>query len=171
MCNEFEKSTRVFNGTYTIQNRSSSDYRTFRIRTQPDNARFKPGERIIAMRIGPDNSFRSWLQFGTITDEGISVWFKQRERMTKFARAFWAIVAEEKFGDQYEVMASTTCLRCNRELTTPESIRCGIGPVCAERVTEMVNGKTVTVAEAERIRRIARRYKELKQQISSIVGE
>lgn len=165
-----ERVTRVFNGTYTIQNRATSDYRTFRIRTQKDDAKFAPGQRIISLRTGPGNSWQDWRQFGFVTEDGIKVW-RSKSNLIPLAKAFWAIVAEERFGEQYEVLVSATCFRCNRELTVPASIKSGIGPVCADRMTEVVNGQTMTVAEADRIRSIARQYKKLQAEIARVKAE
>ena len=35
--------------------------------------------------------------------------------------------------DGHELLVSRHCLRCNRVLTTPESIESGVGPECAKR--------------------------------------
>ena len=37
-------------------------------------------------------------------------------------------------GREYRLMASTSCIRCNRKLTNPESVRNGIGPECIKMV-------------------------------------
>jgi hypothetical protein len=44
----------VFNGTYTITS-PTGEHRTFRIKTQKDDARFAPGKRTIALLTGSDN--------------------------------------------------------------------------------------------------------------------
>jgi len=41
-------------------------------------------------------------------------------------RGFWS-------GEGYTLLHSGRCVACNRELTDPESIRLGIGPVCGGR--------------------------------------
>lgn len=49
------------------------------------------------------------------------------------AKAFaWAW--EHLDSDKFELWHSGKCSRCNRELTDPESIARGIGPVCAEKI-------------------------------------
>lgn len=35
--------------------------------------------------------------------------------------------------DQFEFWHAGTCGRCGRDLTDPESIKCGLGPVCREK--------------------------------------
>ena len=37
------------------------------------------------------------------------------------------------FGEGYRLLREGRCVRCNRKLTDPESIRTGIGPVCGGR--------------------------------------
>jgi hypothetical protein len=45
----------------------------------------------------------------------------------------WLDGAFSKWADRgYRIHLEGRCLRCNRPLTTPESIRRGIGPICAE---------------------------------------
>jgi hypothetical protein len=45
----------IFNGRYTIQNRTTGEHRTFIIRTQPKDSKFAPGCRVAALLTGPDN--------------------------------------------------------------------------------------------------------------------
>ena len=43
------------NGRFTVTSTKTGEHRTFRIRTQPDDAKFAPKERVITLLIGPDN--------------------------------------------------------------------------------------------------------------------
>jgi hypothetical protein len=57
----------------------------------------------------------------------------------KFAWMLWDLGAcggarLERILPGYRLLVEGTCVRCNRRLTTPESIESGIGPVCAGRV-------------------------------------
>jgi hypothetical protein len=136
---------RLFNGFYTIRNRQTGEHRTFRIATQAEDARFAPGERIVSLLVGQDNS-HDYKGFGFVKkdESGIVVWKKLRSRdMGKpsnhemFAKMIWALSAPEGQGqwwkDRYELMLSKRCVRCNRRLTNPESVESGIGPDCAGR--------------------------------------
>ena len=51
------------NGEITLTNRETGEHRTFRIRTNKEDARFAPGERVIALLTGPDNT-TSYTGFG-----------------------------------------------------------------------------------------------------------
>lgn len=130
----------IFNGIYTILNKESGQHRTFRIRTQAEDAKFAPGSRIVALLTGPDNT-SDYRGFGFVQKNGwITLWKKNQtphyEGLAKAIRL--ASKAIEKGEDSfttpkatYSVELSKRCLRCNRTLTTPESLTRGYGPECA----------------------------------------
>lgn len=117
------------NGSVTITS-PTGEHRTFNIRTQPDDSRFAPGQRVVRLLTGPDD----WQGFGFVSDNGtIRVW----KRYQGTAHATYARMLErpESFvAKGAEYLFSGRCRVCNRELTHPESIASGIGPVCAGRV-------------------------------------
>jgi|TARA_R110002096_G_scaffold55026_3_gene141591 hypothetical protein len=122
------------NGTLTVSNPATGKHRTFRIKTQKDDARFAPGERVISLLVGPDNT-SDYRGFGFVVDGRVKVWrrFETVEggQFTRYSRMLNSLEAEcEKFG--LVVDFATNCRRCNRQLTTPESVQSGIGPVCAK---------------------------------------
>jgi len=137
----------LYNGVYTMEN-EKGEHRTFRIRTQPEDANFAPGERIVSLLTGPDNVY-DYQGFGFLKADGsIILWKKYRNHTFEYYRELLytlslyieqsdieEVEAEIEYrGRSYKVMVSKRCIRCNRELTTPESIRAGIGPVCAEKM-------------------------------------
>jgi len=139
-----------FNGTYTIQNLSSEEHRTFSIKTQPDGSRFAPGKRVVALLTGPNNE-SDYQGFGFLNDDGIAVWKSKRGQgklsaFDHYARILHLAVTSihgddeevqgkiDYAGRTYEVRLSKTCRVCNRKLTDPTSIRNGIGKTCSERV-------------------------------------
>lgn len=125
----------LFNGKITLRNRETGEHRTFRIRTQKEDAKFAPGKRIIALLSGPDNC-NDYQGFGFVDDSGITVWTKkrgdgERSKFQWFAIMLWGTATEQGGWDaKYEIMVEKKCLRCNRTLTEPESIIQGIGPIC-----------------------------------------
>ncbi len=132
----------IQNGTYTIRNRHTGDYRTFRLRTQKEEARFAPGERILSLLTGSDNE-NSYTGIGFVRDRELRTWSRVAgTQFTTLGQMFMLVVLNEvapaKLGgswqDHYEVMHAGTCVRCNRKLTRPESIESGIGPECASRM-------------------------------------
>ena len=120
---------KTHNGTLTIGNPATGEHRTFQVRTQPEDSDFAAGERVVALLSGPDNT-ADYRPFGFVTDAGIRVWRRHRgtvfDAYARMLNSPAAWIAKHQLSYQF----ATTCRRCNRQLTDPESIRTGIGPVC-----------------------------------------
>jgi hypothetical protein len=118
------------NGTITVENPGSGDHRTFKISTQPDSAKFAPGKRIVSLLTGPSNT-EDFTAFGFVEDNGrITLWSKYRTPHYQ-KLAFLLEKPEQasaKWGMSY--LWAARCRRCNRTLTTPDSVNTGIGPNC-----------------------------------------
>jgi len=140
-----EKIRPILNGTFTIRNRKTGEYRTFKIHTQPEGG-FCAGRRIVSVLVGPDN-VSNYGGFAFVNDagDGIDVWHSKRRREendnkpTAYEWFGWMLadlLAHDgsRFGDRYDVLETRRCLICNRKLTTPESIERGIGPICEGRM-------------------------------------
>lgn len=121
------------NGVYTVTSSKTGEHRTFMIRTQDTDAAFAPGERIVALLTGPDNE-NDYQPFGFVKPGGrIVVWKKHRGgEFEQLARMLEHLEEHQQAG-RVAVDHEGRCRRCNRRLTTPESIRSGIGPVCERR--------------------------------------
>jgi hypothetical protein len=119
------------NGTITITNAATGQHRTFRIKTQKADAKFAPGERIVSLLTGPDNE-QSFTQFGFVKSNGyIALWNKYR---TATFRTYCRMLRYPgEYADRCEYLYEGRCRRCDRKLTVPESIKSGIGPVCATK--------------------------------------
>ena len=130
--------SRIPNGLYTLQFPDGS-HRTFRIYTKKQDAKFAPGKRIFAILIGPDNT-ADFEGVGFVDDSGIHVWRSKKgsavkpSKIEEYAGLVWKL-ADGEVIDGYELSISKRCLRCNRELTTPESIDREIGPECWRIIT------------------------------------
>ncbi len=132
-------SPTIHNGTFTIES-PRGGHRTFRIRTQKKDATFAPGKRVVALMDGPDNE-SSYRPFGFVNDTGIVVWAKFRGMMKLSAFDHYACMVWEMGTNDnsryhqwgYELLLEGRCIICNRKLTTPGSIRSGVGPICAGR--------------------------------------
>jgi len=139
----------LFNGTYTLVNEEGV-HKTFLVKTQKKDARFAAGERMVSLLTGTDNE-SSYKGFAFVKDDDrILVWRKKRGngKMSAFdyfayllPKAAQSLIGEEgeelegEFevnGRKYKVLLSKKCMYCNRKLTTPESIRRGVGPECAK---------------------------------------
>ena len=130
----------IYNGTYTLSH--AKGHFTVRIKTQPKDASFAPGSRVIALMRGTDNECEgSYKPFGFVRDGRIILWNRYREDATFKRLAHLMTLAITRFEDRdevaledrgrlYTVQVSKVCCVCNRKLTNPESIRAGIGPEC-----------------------------------------
>jgi hypothetical protein len=128
---------RIHNGRYTIES-ASGQHRTFEIRTQKPDAEFAPGKRILSILTGPENTV-DYARFAFVDEMGIHVWAsraKQNDMYQVYAEQLWSLALDGAFSPfsevGYRLLMEGRCVVCNRPLTTPESIRSGIGPICAE---------------------------------------
>lgn len=123
------------NGILTVKSNATGDHRTFRIRTQPADARFAPGERIVSMLGGQDNG-RDYRPFGfvkALAAGRVAIAVFKRLRGGQFdalARMLEAIGEHEAAG-RVALNFEGRCRKCNRRLTTPESVASGLGPICS----------------------------------------
>lgn len=116
------------NGKFTIVNKLKGTHRTFQVKTQSKDSKFKPGERIISLLTGPDNE-SDYQSFGVVTNDDIRLWGSKSTEF--FVQCRKILMRPECF--PVEVIEETKCRKCNRTLTTPESIASGIGPECRKR--------------------------------------
>ena len=130
-----EASITTHNGIFTIHNPATGEHRTFRVSTvRKGNLE---GRRIVSLLTGPDNT-SSYTGFGFLRDDGqVQVWKSKRaqtgEPATKWQRYGRFLQNLDGMVERHglQVDAATCCRKCNRQLTTPESIASGIGPVCS----------------------------------------
>lgn len=113
-------------GTFTVV--ADGGRRTIRVSADVE------GKRFVSLLTGPD----SYTCVGLVTDQGFRFTRKWESHDAPLTRAAVAAIITfdpqvlEAAGKVY-AMESGNCWVCGRELTTPESIEAGIGPVCAGR--------------------------------------
>jgi hypothetical protein len=120
---------KTHNGTLTIHNPATGNHKTFQIKTQKPHASFAPNERILSLLTGPDNT-SCYNSIGIIKDNGKVVMWKKHRSNPVIGQYVNMVMNPEKFEDRAEYLWEGKCRICNRKLTTPESIKTGIGPVC-----------------------------------------
>lgn len=122
---------------------------------QPEGFRERhAGKRVLELLVGPDNTssyrglawieehqvdmyqmFKNKVPFDQAVKSASSIgklWkFGQQPPNEILCNIFSQFVIREKVVPGYTVHFSKNCLKCNRLLTTPESIKRGIGPICA----------------------------------------
>lgn len=147
---------RLHNGTYTV---SHPQYGHFTLKIHTSQNGQLAGKRIISLLTGPDN-VNNYHGIAFWDDERAEafIWNRYKHPDTKLALngmtwdpKRWTAQQQKlaifldltlRVDDEgtpkgffskrgYEVQLSSHCCRCNRKLTTPESIRNGIGPQCA----------------------------------------
>jgi hypothetical protein len=134
------KSPKLFNGKYTVESTQTGEHRTFWIETQASDAEFAAGRRVVSLLTGSQNDDPScYTGFGFVDDDGIHVWTSRRgpgKRWEEYADLLWTLGLDGAFSvwaeKGFRIMQTGHCLKCNRILSTPESLRRGIGPICAE---------------------------------------
>lgn len=125
------------NATFTIENTGSGGRFTYRVKRAPQReqaADTRPW--FVSVLTGPQNT-TDYKYIGVIDSTGRG--FYPGKKSTIGANApsvvafawFWQRI--ERLPPALKVWHSGTCSRCGRELTTPESVETGIGPVCAGR--------------------------------------
>lgn len=113
------------NGNITLTNPKTGNHRTFLIKTAKNGG--LKGKRIVSLLIGPDNT-NDYLPVAFVGKTGVSVW--KRFEGTQYERVVKALEKIEQFG--LIVNFEGRCRVCNKKLTTPESVKSGIGPICAK---------------------------------------
>jgi hypothetical protein len=124
----------IRNGCYTVRNRQTGDHRTFRIATRT----WKDGKthRVLELLTGPSNT-DDYLAIGFAGDTPADLrpWRSAMAKAPQVGPLVQSLRAAmdpaHPWHHQLELHLAATCRRCNRLLTTPESIEAGIGPECA----------------------------------------
>lgn len=146
------------NGTYTIiLNREIDEYRTIRLEDAPETFNAAPGTQIASFLSGADNE-GDYTGFAFVMGDVLRVWKKYRNNAaaTKSIKALnMLITSDDPMAAMREyVLRSSRCGVCNRKLTTPDSIRAGIEPICRGKLADQ--GFTFELSPAQRADNAAR---------------
>ena len=126
--------------TLTVKSLKSGEHRTFRVRANEN----RPGSFFVDVLAGPDNTADyKYLAFLSIERLPKFKWSTEHwtagSDLTPSGHLFrWFIEnlylgATERIFEQAEFHHDGTCARCGRQLTTPDSIKDGLGPVCLSK--------------------------------------
>lgn len=144
----------VHNGTYTVEHPERGHY-TLKLWTARQGA--LASKRLVSLLVGPDNrSDYKPVAFWDDDNRTAHLWKRYRSgsrsplldgfhwnsswNPTEKRLAMWVdLVARGAsneshghwWGEGYGLLLESRCVVCNRKLTSPESIRSGIGPECA----------------------------------------
>lgn len=119
------------NAKITVVSHKSGQSYTYQVREKTLSTEDKT-LHFVAVLTGPDN-IKDFEFLGSIFD-GVTFVHGKKSRIAPdapSARAFAWLWRNLGDTERVTVLHSGCCSRCGRELTTPESIRRGLGPVCA----------------------------------------
>lgn len=123
-------------GIYTVTF-GDGQYRTLKIKTQDADASFAAGKTVAYYLNGPDN-WRNYKGFAFVNLEtsGYSVWqsYRGEGMIVDALRVLLSGKEAMVNGLKAYGQRSGSCGLCGRQLTTPESLALGIGPICAAKL-------------------------------------
>ena len=125
---EFLKAGRA---VFTVDNGQGKHY-TFKV----NDMEVKFGRMFfVSLLTAPE----TYTYMGKMTDKGVVTTAKSKYGVESipfrvFNFAYRIITGKQELPDGYSINHSGACGRCGRELTTPESIKIGLGPHCASKV-------------------------------------
>jgi hypothetical protein len=124
---------------FTVSNGRDEHY-TYKVHTQPDRDRLSEQISFVYLLAGPDNQ-RNYIYLGIIMRGTFNLRLTNASKLGRDAKPVrvlqWAlkkIWLNQSLPEGYSINHAGKCGRCGRLLTTPESIKSGIGPVCEERM-------------------------------------
>ncbi len=125
----------IFSGNATVTLVSKSTGVCFTYRVQQADKSNRPQEappHFVRVLTGPDNE-ADYTFLGTIFER--EVWrhgAKSPISPSAESAKAWSWFMRHMEAPAVQVLHSGSCGRCGRKLTTPESIKRGLGPTCAE---------------------------------------
>ncbi len=125
------------NSTFTVA-KDKGEHRTFKVRVSGDLERF-----FVSVLTGADNK-NSFTYLGMLvnkTKQNVTILqciptkkstqTLQSPLMQIFNFGARILQGVQALPENYDILRSNKCCRCGRKLTTPESVKNGIGPECA----------------------------------------
>jgi len=125
------------NATFTIESEKTQKYYTYKITRKESNEYNKPGEFIYfcsVMSGGADQ----YSYMAVFDPETFGLRFTAKSKFNMESPAVKAILyffnglREGKIQEHLKVYHAGRCGKCGRELTDPESIELGLGPICRQ---------------------------------------
>ena len=125
------------NAIFTVSNPEGNHY-TFKVVQAKHSLGNGPAPFFISVLTGQDNS-NSYTYLGMVLENGVKLTAKSKFKKDTilYKVADWAVRGILNEGDLpagYQIDHAGACGRCGRKLTTPDSIKLGLGPICANRI-------------------------------------
>lgn len=127
---DIERFIRAGKAKFTVVSKRTGQRFTFRARTLRDK-----DITFVSVLNGPDNH-SDYMYIGYFKTDAVRLCAgkKGKPGATSFKAFDWILSNVSRandIGDQMTFLHTGSCGRCGRELTVPESIRTGLGPVCS----------------------------------------
>ena len=123
---------------FTLENRESGKYITFKVKEVKKQGKVIPGQFSIQCKaLGDGNYGYEFMGFMNTIRKEFRPRFLGIKEHVGFKTFIWILQNFERledFGDKMHMYHEGACCKCGMPLTTPESIEKGIGPICEERV-------------------------------------
>ena len=123
------------NAKVTLKSLASGKHFTYHVKAKTDQK--DPEKSIYFVRFlnGPNNQ-TDFAYLGFMPEKGGKIITSQKSAAGKQAPVYQAFVYAMQHPDapMLEIHHSGCCGRCGRELTDPESIQTGLGPICREKM-------------------------------------
>jgi len=124
----------LFGGNSTITLKSIETGKHFTFKVKQADMKDKNSLFFVSVLSGSDN-YSNYSYIGIIKNKS-EFRLTQKSKVGSDAISFKAFnyffnqIKTGKINNKLEVLHSGKCARCNRKLTTPESIKSGFGPIC-----------------------------------------
>lgn len=126
---EFEAYAEGGHGSITARSVATGNHHTYKFR------KTESGVLLASVLANGDQ----WIYLGVVDFPRRALRLTPKSKFSKDSQAYralaWLIKLAEFNPAIVEVLHDGTCGRCGRTLTHPDSIKSGIGPICATRVS------------------------------------
>lgn len=123
------------NAKVTLKSLASGKHFTYHVKAKADQK--DPDKSVYFVRFlnGPDNQV-NYAYLGFMPEKGGNLIVTKKSAATKQAPVYkaFAFAVSHPDSPMLEIHHSGCCGRCGRELTDPESIQTGLGPICREKM-------------------------------------
>lgn len=117
------------NGKFTVKS-PTGVHKVFEIKTQPNSSPFAPGKRVLHVKNNREWIGIAFIDMDAKDKSGVHIW-KRLQDNNEVKGFIKTLLNEEHYTKLgMEFLKEIKCRKCNRDLTDPESIKLGIGPIC-----------------------------------------
>lgn len=130
----------IFGGraVFTLENSSTGNYITFRIKAVKKQGKVVPNEYTVESKVlGDASSGYSFMGFLNLNRRTFKEWGSTPKGSIAYKTFYWMMKnfdRLEDFSSKLAIYHEGSCCKCGMPLTVPESIDSGIGPECKRKM-------------------------------------